>query len=132
MGNYTHLKLNSTLNDKIQSHPLTDWLKKKKNYYYDYQIQSYKSVCARKDILINAPTGTGKTLAAFITPIINFRDDVKKGFLTTLYISPIKSLIYDIKRNLEIPIQEANLNIKIESRTGDTSSYRKKKQNYDV
>ena len=38
----------------------------------------------KKDILINAPTGTGKTLAAFLGPIINFNEDVKSGLFTTI------------------------------------------------
>ncbi len=79
-------------------------------------------------MLINAPTGTGKTLAALIAPIINFESDIETGKFTTIYISPLKSLIYDIKRNLQAPLQNTKLNIIVETRTGDTSSYNKQKQ----
>ena len=128
MGNNTHLKLDNTLNNKIKSHIFTNWLKKNKHNYYDYQLSSYKAISQQTDVLINAPTGTGKTLAAFLAPIINLDEDLKKGPLTTLYISPLKSLVYDIKRNLEEPLKNIKLNINIEARTGDTASYKKKKQ----
>ena len=114
--------------DKIISHGLTDWLKKLNSHYHDYQILSYKAVSEKKDILINAPTGTGKTLASLLAPIINFSEDVKSGSFTTLYISPLKSLIYDISRNLDEYLKAANLKISIETRTGDTSAYNKQKQ----
>ena len=114
--------------DKINSHGLTYWLNKKNTHYHDYQILSYKAVSEKKDILINAPTGTGKTLASLLAPIINFSEDVKSGSFTTLYISPLKSLIYDISRNLDEYLKAANLKISIETRTGDTSAYNKQKQ----
>ena len=114
--------------DKINSHGLTDWLNKKNAHYHDYQILSYKAVSEKKDILINAPTGTGKTLASLLAPIINFSEDVKSGSFTTIYISPLKSLIYDISRNLDDYLKAANLKISIETRTGDTSAYNKQKQ----
>merc|ERR1712023_204297 len=128
MGNYTHLKLNNILENKIKSHVLTKWLKKNNKNYFDHQILSFKAAIEGKDILINSPTGTGKTLAAFLAPIINLENDKSNGFFTTLYISPLKSLVYDIERNIEKPIRETGLKIKIETRTGDTSSYKKRKQ----
>ncbi len=52
----------------------------------------------------------------------------KKNYLHTLYISPLKSLTYDIERNLLDPIKELKLNISVESRTGDTNFHKKKNQ----
>ena len=40
--------------------------------------------------------------------------------LHTLYISPLKALAADILRNLEAPVSEMGLNLRIETRTGDT------------
>jgi len=48
--------------------------------------------------------------------------------LHTLYISPLKALAVDIQRNLLAPIAEMDLDIKVETRTGDTPSDRKKRQ----
>ncbi len=48
--------------------------------------------------------------------------------LHTLYISPLKALAVDIRRNLLTPIEEMGLDITVETRTGDTPSDRKKRQ----
>ena len=48
--------------------------------------------------------------------------------LHTLYISPLKALAVDIARNLETPIAEMDLPIKVETRTGDTPVSRRQRQ----
>ncbi|MBR1091871.1 ligase-associated DNA damage response DEXH box helicase [Bradyrhizobium manausense] len=48
--------------------------------------------------------------------------------LHTLYISPLKALAVDIARNLERPIAEMSLPIKVETRTGDTPVSRRQRQ----
>ena len=48
--------------------------------------------------------------------------------LHTLYISPLKALAVDIARNLETPIAEMNLPIRVETRTGDTPVSRRQRQ----
>ena len=95
--------------------------------------------------LLIAPTGAGKTLAGFLPALIDMterkkrkpgqakaaagRDKPFRGEGThTLYISPLKALAVDIKRNLEMPIEEMGLPIKVETRTGDTPSHRRQRQ----
>lgn len=77
--------------------------------------------------LLIAPTGTGKTLAGFLPSLIAIARD-KPGGLHTLYISPLKALTYDMERNLMAPIRDLALPITVESRTGDTSAHRRKRQ----
>ena len=48
----------------------------------------------------------------------------------TLYISPLKALSVDVARNLEIPVKEMGLNIRVETRTGDTSAHRRQRQKH--
>jgi ATP-dependent helicase Lhr and Lhr-like helicase len=48
--------------------------------------------------------------------------------LHTLYISPLKALAVDIARNLETPIAEMGLSVKVETRTGDTPVSRRQRQ----
>ncbi|MGY3236394.1 ATP-dependent Lhr-like helicase [Bradyrhizobium sp. USDA 4448] len=56
------------------------------------------------------------------------RDVRRSGGLHTLYISPLKALAVDIARNLERPIAEMALPIKVETRTGDTPVSRRQRQ----
>jgi ATP-dependent helicase Lhr and Lhr-like helicase len=55
----------------------------------------------------------------------------REGGLHTLYISPLKALAVDIARNLETPIAEMKLPIRIETRTGDTPSSKRQRQRRD-
>jgi len=77
--------------------------------------------------LLIAPTGTGKTLSGFLPSLIDLSRTKHTG-LHTLYISPLKALTYDIERNLMTPIRDMGLGISVESRTGDTSAHRRKRQ----
>jgi ATP-dependent Lhr-like helicase len=81
-------------------------------------------------LLLIAPTGGGKTLAGFLPSLVELAAGDHAG-LHTLYVSPLKALAADIKRNLGTPISEANLPIRVEDRTGDTPATRKKRQRAD-
>lgn len=81
-------------------------------------------------LLLIAPTGGGKTLAGFLPTLAELADGQHDG-LHTLYISPLKALAADIKRNLRAPVEEMGLPIRIEDRTGDTSQTKKKRQRAD-
>jgi ATP-dependent helicase Lhr and Lhr-like helicase len=86
-----------------------------------------------KSTLLIAPTGAGKTLAGFLPTLIELadrpvRNDVRPAGIHTLYISPLKALAVDIERNLEIPIAEMKLPIRVETRTGDTPAARRDRQ----
>ncbi len=80
--------------------------------------------------LLIAPTGGGKTLAGFLPTLTELLEDPADG-LHTLYVSPLKALAADIKRNLQTPIAEMDLPIRVEDRTGDTSATQKKRQRAD-
>src|SRR6056297_2282889 len=81
-------------------------------------------------LLLIAPTGGGKTLAGFLPTLVDLADGDHEG-LHTLYISPLKALAADIRRNLTTPIEEMGLPIRVEDRTGDTASSRKTRQRAD-
>jgi ATP-dependent helicase Lhr and Lhr-like helicase len=59
------------------------------------------------------------------------RDVRREGGLHTLYISPLKALAVDIARNLEAPVSEMRLPIRIETRTGDTPTSKRARQRRD-
>ncbi|CAN5156788.1 ligase-associated DNA damage response DEXH box helicase [soil metagenome] len=77
--------------------------------------------------LLVAATGSGKTLAGFLPAICDLIDDPTDG-LHTLYVSPLKALGVDVQRNLLGPITEMGLDIRVETRSGDTPSDRKARQ----
>ncbi len=81
-------------------------------------------------MLLIAPTGGGKTLSGFLPSLIELADAPADG-LHTLYVSPLKALAADIKRNLRTPVEEMDLPIRIEDRTGDTSYTQKRRQRAD-
>ena len=86
---------------------------------------------AGRDALLVADTGAGKTLAGFLPTLCDFAapgSEKAHDGLHTLYISPLKALAHDVKRNLLTPVEEMGLPIRIETRSGDTSSDRKKRQ----
>lgn len=80
--------------------------------------------------LLIAPTGGGKTLAGFLPTLVELTTAPAKG-LHTLYISPLKALAADIRRNLRTPIEGAKLPIRVEDRTGDTSQTQRRRQRAD-
>ncbi len=80
--------------------------------------------------LLIAPTGGGKTMAGFLPSLNELADGNHEG-LHTLYVSPLKALAADIKRNLRRPVEDMSLPIRIEDRTGDTSATRKRRQRAD-
>ena len=77
--------------------------------------------------LLVAATGAGKTLAGFLPTLVDLIERPTDG-LHTLYVSPLKALAVDVQRNLLTPIEEMGLDIRVETRTGDTPSNRKARQ----
>lgn len=97
-----------------------------------HQLDLVAKARAGRSVLLVAPTGAGKTLAGFLPSLLELAERDAKGrekrALHTLYISPLKALATDVARNLEIPVQEMGLPIRIETRTGDTPAHKRARQ----
>ena len=106
-----------------------NWINKRNWGLHTHQIDVLTN-SDRKSQLLIAPTGSGKTLSGFLPTLIEL-DRVNFSGLHTVYVSPLKALAADIKRNLMIPIEEMDLNIKVEDRTGDTTAKTKRRQRID-
>ncbi|HSQ99736.1 MAG TPA: ligase-associated DNA damage response DEXH box helicase [Sphingomicrobium sp.] len=92
-----------------------------------HQLQMLKLARAGRSALLVAATGAGKTLAGFLPTICELAASPVDA-LHTLYVSPLKALAVDVQRNLIGPIEEMGLDIRVETRTGDTPSDRKARQ----
>ncbi len=95
------------------------------------QRYSFKLVGEKKNLLITAPTGSGKTFSAFMAVISDLMNLALEGRLEEkvycIYVSPLRALNNDIYRNLSVPLEEIYKEISIPInrvtagiRTGDT------------
>ena len=117
------------------AHPIVrEWFLARFGSPTEPQEQGWPHILARRSTLIAAPTGSGKTLSAFLACIDRLVRQALAGNLQdrteVLYVSPLKALGNDIQKNLEVPLGEI-LNLAMERgllmpeirtavRTGDT------------
>ena len=116
------------------------WWKEKFDNFTPPQEYGVYNIHTRKNTLISSPTGSGKTLTAFISIINELVDlaakDKLEDRLYCIYMSPLKALGNDIEKNLREPLEEINelykedtgedLGIRIGVRTGDTTQKEKR------
>ncbi|MCJ2055990.1 DEAD/DEAH box helicase, partial [Methylobacterium sp. J-048] len=100
-----------------------------------HQLDLLQIVRAGRSALLVAPTGAGKTLAGFLPSLIALSERAAakpesktSTGLHTLYISPLKALAVDIARNLDAPIAQMALPVRVETRTGDTPAHKRTRQ----
>ncbi len=106
---------------------LTTWFASRGWQPRRHQLAMLEEARAGHHALLIAATGAGKTLAGFLPPLAELIEHPTEG-LHTLYISPLKALAVDIQRNLLGPVAEMGVDIRVETRTGDTPSDRKARQ----
>jgi len=107
--------------------PLTDWFAARGWAPRRHQLDMLAEGRAGRHALLVAATGAGKTLAGFLPTLAELIERPTEG-LHTLYVSPLKALAVDVQRNLLTPIEEMGLDLRVETRTGDTPSDRKARQ----
>ncbi len=100
----------------------------------DVQVQAWPAIQSGADVLIAAPTGSGKTFAAFLSCIDHlFKQALARELddhTQVLYVSPLKALSNDIQKNLQQPLAEIGTaalsagllmpELRVLVRTGDT------------
>lgn len=93
-----------------------------------HQLEMLALGLRSESALLISPTGGGKTLAGFLPTLVELAAPHVTDGIHTLYISPLKALAVDIARNLDAPIDDMNLPISVETRTGDTSHAKRLRQ----
>ena len=95
------------------------------NKLTDIQKNSYTKIVKEENVLLIAPTGSGKTEAAIIPVIMGSIDDKKKNKISAVYITPLKALNRDIFRRVIQYAEAEGLTVNI--RHGDTTRTEKQK-----
>ncbi|MCI4662423.1 MAG: ligase-associated DNA damage response DEXH box helicase [Neomegalonema sp.] len=129
--------------------PFASWFAGRGWHLHPHQRAMLAPLAPGASSLLIAPTGAGKTLAGFLPSLIALNAQAdgeaqgkaagkaggnttgKAGGLHTLYLSPLKALASDIRRNLSTPIEQMGLTIRVEDRTGDTASHVRARQRVD-
>ena len=131
-------KTDNQENVKDLLHPaVKQWFFSKFKEFPLPQLYGVLEVHSRNNILISAPTGSGKTLSSLLAILNELIDSSYKGILKDkvycIYISPLKALNRDIHLNLIEPLEEIEkiaekkFGIRVSVRTGDTTQAEKAK-----
>lgn len=117
---------------KVFTQPTKDWITHTFTAPTAVQKEAWPAIAKGGSVLISAPTGTGKTLSAFLVFVDQLQSLAKQGRLKEelylIYVSPLKSLAQDIRENLKKPLDgiaqetggEGAAEITVGIRTGDT------------
>lgn len=115
--------------------PITNWFAARFAEPTPAQKAAWPNIAEGRHVLIVSPTGTGKTLAAFLSVLNELALDHEARRLgegiQAIYISPLRALSYDLEKNLNGPLREIYGNappIKVGLRSGDTTSHERQKQ----
>ena len=121
-------------------HPIVaEWFQSRFDGPTEPQVEGWPAIAAGRHTLIAAPTGSGKTLTAFLAVIDRLLRQAIDGTLPdemrVVYVSPLRALSNDMHRNLEVPLAEILEHaerqgasvppLRVGLRTGDTPSHRR-------
>ena len=113
--------------------PFAEWFAARGWTPRPHQIELLAKARTGRSTLLIAPTGAGKTLAGFLPTLVSLHERPRGAPVGgrgphTLYVSPLKALAVDIARNLERPVAEMGLPLRLETRTGDTPLHKRQRQ----
>ena len=124
-------------------HPIvSEWFRTKFGDVTEAQSMAVPLIHGRRNVLVSSPTGSGKTLTAFLSILNELILQAEKGALEdriyAVYVSPLKALANDINENLIKPLAEISElfrakglsppGVKVAVRTGDTLPSERQKQ----
>lgn len=102
------------------------WFASQGRTSFGFQEEVWRAYWRGESGLLNAGTGTGKTMAAWLGPVLEHDDDT--AGIQLLWITPLRALARDLEKALAAPLAALGSRWRVEQRTGDTSSYRRARQ----
>ena len=109
-------------------HPtIQQWFQQTFGSFTVVQQETLPHVLAHRSVLVSSPTGTGKTLAAFLGVFDRLLRDheagTSPGGIVAIYVSPLRALTYDLEKNLQQPLAGLGMKfVRVGRRTGDTTA----------
>ena len=114
---------------------VSSWFAERQWKVFPFQKQAWQAYLDGHSGLIHATTGTGKTLAAWLGPVIEAVAESEKtasaigdGPTRVLWITPLRALAVDTLHSLRQPLLDLQIAWSVESRTGDTSAAERQRQ----
>ena len=124
----------------MKATPVETWFKSRGWTVFDFQRDAWSAYLDGRDGLIHSPTGTGKTLAAWLGPVIEQLQEESSARrpgsernkdaepIRVVWITPLRALASDTAKALQASADALGLNWSVQTRTGDTSSSIKARQ----
>lgn len=107
-------------------HPAEAWFASRGWGSFAFQREVWSAYLAGESGLVHAATGTGKTYAAWLGPLLEWRaeEPASRGAppLRVLWITPLRALAADTEAALRQPLEAMGVPWTLESRTGDTNA----------
>ncbi len=106
------------------------WFASKSWQILEHQQKTWQAIASGRSGILQMPTGSGKTYASFL----GFLPELGSGEtgLRLLYITPLRALARDIELALQEPCRELGLDLRVESRTGDSSQALRRRQKNEL
>jgi len=97
------------------------WFSQKDWTVFDFQKECWQAVSQGHDGLLHAPTGSGKTHALWMPHILRWlqNPEASDRGLQLVWITPLKALAKDMERQFQQTVQDFNLSVRVERRTGE-------------
>lgn len=119
----------------LSESPVTRWFRAALGEPTRAQALAWPAIAEGRHVLVISPTGTGKTLAAFLAILHDLALRHAAGGLSdsiqAIYVSPLRALGYDLAKNLRVPLEGAyggEAPIRVALRTGDTDAGERRRQ----
>ncbi|GAC1309622.1 MAG: ligase-associated DNA damage response DEXH box helicase [Steroidobacteraceae bacterium] len=109
-------------------HKARAWFATRGRQPFEFQEATWTAYWRGSSGLLNAGTGMGKTLAAWLGPLIEADDATARPGVRVLWVTPLRALARDLEGALREPLDFLGSRWRVEQRTGDTSSARRARQ----